>query len=426
MHGVFLALVLGAAADAATTLDAGALLKPPSGLRGDFTVAGTPPRVDVALFTDLPAGGRDTLWSSWGDGCLASNGKYYTSAGDHRGADANSYVYEYDPQSRQLTRVLDVARLIGQKPGDYGHGKIHSGIHEAADDWLYFTTYWGKHREIEAAFAKGYQGSLLLRYHAATGKAENLGAIVPRQGLPASHFDARRGLLYFHAVYNGDIAVYDIAARKVKFQGGSGDKEGQRAFLADTRGRVYFSGSGGHLSCYDPATNKITATKAKLPATPGGRRGDWLRAAARPARDGRLYGMTAAGRLFAFDPSREEVKDLGPNFADGDYTAVMVLSPDDRFLYYAPGAHGSSGRWGTPVVQYKVATGRRKVLAFLNEPVRKALRYNLGGTYNLQIDAAGERLFFTFNGAPLGEGARKEATFGQPCVVVVTIPRGER
>jgi hypothetical protein len=73
-----------------------------------------------------------------------------------------------------------------------------------------------------------------------------------------------------------------------------------------------------------------------------------------------------------------------------------------------------------------VATGRRKVLAFLNEPVRKALRYNLGGTYNLQIDAAGERLFFTFNGAPLGEGARKEATFGQPCVVVVTIPRGER
>lgn len=425
MIPTLLSLTLAVAADPVVALDSVELLRPPAGLKGDFVIARTPPRVDLVLFADLPDAGKGGLWSSWGDGCLASDGNYYTSVGDHRGNDARSYVYKYDHQSRQLRRVVDVAAVVGQKPGEYGHGKIHSGIHEAADGWLYFATYWGKHREIDAAFARGYPGSLLLRYHPRAGQGENLGAIVPRQGLPASHFDARRGLLYFHAVYKGDVAVYDIAARKRLFLDGGDDKEGQRTFLADARGRVYFTGRDGFLHYYDPEKNSLAATSARLP-TVGGKKGDALRAAVRPTRDGRLYGMTASGRLFRFSPVKETVDDLGPNFGDGDYTAVMALSPDDRFLYYAPGAHGSSGKYGTPIVQYEIATGTRKVLAFLNEPVRKARTYNLGGTYNLQLDAAGERLFVTFNGAPLVAGARKVETFGQPCVVVIKIPPSER
>lgn len=79
----------------------------------------------TVLFQDI--GDKGTLWSSWGDGCVARNGMYYTSIGDHRGTDANSFVYEYDPTTHKLRRVVDVARAIGQKPGSYGHGKIHSG-----------------------------------------------------------------------------------------------------------------------------------------------------------------------------------------------------------------------------------------------------------------------------------------------------------
>ncbi len=417
-----LLMIAGAARGAeptAVTLASDDLLRPPSGLKVDgFTVAKAAPKVDVVLFAGLPDGGKGTLWSSWGDGCLAGNGKYYTAVGDHLGTDANSYVYEYDPAGKSLRRVVDVARAIGQKPGDYGHGKIHSGIHEAADGWLYFATYWGKHREIDAAFEKGFRGSLLMRYHPKTEKVEDLGAIVPKQGLPASHFDARRGLLYFHAVYKGDVAVYDVAERKVKFLGGADVTEGRRTFLADADGRVYVTATGNTLHFYDPQTNRLEATSAKLSAP--------LRAAARPARDGTLYGMTQAARLFAFDPKAQTVKDLGPNFGDGDYTAVMALSPDDKYLYYAPGAHGSGARSGCPVVQYEIATGKRKVLAFLNEPLRAKLKYYLGGTYNLQIDPAGERLFFTFNGAPLDEKARKQETFGRPAVVVVHVPASER
>src|SRR5882762_8720840 len=84
-------------------------LKIPAGLDPKtFTVAKTPPTIDVCFFEGLADKGKGTLWSSWGDGCFASNGKYYTSVGDHLGKDANSYVYEYDPATRVLRRVVDV------------------------------------------------------------------------------------------------------------------------------------------------------------------------------------------------------------------------------------------------------------------------------------------------------------------------------
>lgn len=427
MHILFAVVTASAfAQDVVATIESDALLKPPAGLTGSFAIAKTAPRVDVTLFTGLPTGDKGTLWSSWGDGGVARNGKYYTSLGDHRGTDANSFVYEYDPVTKKLRRVVDVARAIGQKPGAYGHGKIHSGIHEADDGWLYFSTYWGKHREVEAAFGPDYQGSLLLRYHPETEELENLGAIVPRRGLPASYFDAKRNLLYFHAVYDGGVSVYDIRARKLKFQSGDSTTEGNRAFMGDARGRVFFTAPDGTLHFYDPESNEVVPSKTELPATDGSRKSDTLRAAAGPTLAGTLYGMTQAGRLFSFDSTSETVKDLGPNFGDGTYVAVMALSPDEKLLYFAPGAHGSGVGIGCPVVQYNIATGERKVLAFLNAPLRDKLNYNLGGTYNLKLDAAGERLFVTFNGAPFTPNARKQEAFGQPCVVVLQIPPTER
>ena len=407
----------------AVTVDTKAFLKVPANVNGDFILAKTPPKVDVVFFDGLDKKTKGTLWSTWGDGCLASNGKYYTSIGDHLGIDGKCYVYEYDPETRILRRVVDVLQAIMHMLGLYGHGKIHSGIHEGADGKLYFTTYWGKHRQIEEAFKKGgYDGSILLRFDPKTGKTENLGAIVPQQGLPASTFDPKHQNLFFHAVYEGDICVYNVEKQKRLFLGGRDITEGTRTFLRGNDGRVYFSTKNGTLGFYDPATNSLQHTKAKLPESPGKKKGDSLRAATNPAKDGTLYGMTASGRMFRFQPKSETVKDLGYNFLEGDYTAVMALSPDEKYLYYAPGAHGSGNRTGCPVIQYDIFTGKRKVLAFLKTPLLERFQYKLGGTYNLQLDAKGERLFITFNG---GELSARNA-FGHPSVVVVHIPESER
>lgn len=408
---------------AAETLATKDFLKLPKDLdTKKFLVAKVPPKVDVAFFGSLDKSKKGTLWSSWGDGCLAENGKYYTSIGDHLGIDGQSYIYEYDPARKVLRRVVDVLRDIMHMLGLYGHGKIHSGIHQGADGWLYFTTYWGKHREIETALAKGYEGSILLRYHPKTGEVQNLGAIVPKQGLPASIFDAKRGLLYFHAVYEGNIAVYDINKQKRIFLGGADKTGGNRTFLLGQDGEVFFSTEQGTLHYYDPQANSLKTTTAQLPESANKKKGNSLRASARASRTGLLYGMTAAGQLFSFNPKKEKVKDLGPNFLDGDYTAVMALSPDEKYLYFAPGAHGSGNRVGTPVVQFEIATGKRKVLAFLRDPLFDRFQYKIGGTYSLQISDDGGTLYFTFNGAQESE----RGTFGTPSVVVVHIPSSER
>jgi hypothetical protein len=401
------------------------LLEPPAGAPA-IPVAGEAPQVYVRSFSDLPDGGKGTLWSSWGDGRLASNGKYYLAIGNHldlKAGRGESRVYAFDPPTKALRLVVNVRDTIADPK--LAGGKIHSRIEEAADGGLYFATYWGKVPK-ETDWEAGFRGSVLLRFDPTTGKVESLGVPVPKQGLPASIIDRRRGLLYFYAVYSGDLIVYDMAARSVSYRGAGEEQLGSRAFMLDLDGNVYFSTSQGRLARYDPETSKVAVTKARLPGADA-RRGNALRAATGADSRGVIYGMTQGGTVFAFDPQRETVTDLGANLGErGDYTAVMVLSPDERYVYYAPGAHGSGAKMGVPIVQYQVANRRRKVLAFLGPVLRERYRYNMGGTYNMQISADGATLFATFNGAPFEPEAKRQKAFGLPSLVVIDIPKSER
>ena len=394
------------------------LLTSPTGVKGNFVVSATPPEVDVFLLTGLPDGDKSTLWSSWGNGCLASNGKYYFSIGDHRGYDGNSYVYEYDPAKGTVEKIVDVAEAIGQKKGDYGHGKIHAPIYEYKGA-LYFATYWGKEKLLPEAFAKGYKGSLLFQLDLKTRKLENLGAIVPGSGLPHSILDSSRGLLDFYAAVKGDVVVFDLNKRSVKWKGGSDLTDVYRSFLLARDGKVYFTDANGKLSFYDPEKNSTDRTGLVLPG-----KKNTLRAASRAAADGRIFGITREGRLFEFNPAKQTLKDLGPNFLEGDYTAVMEMSPDEKYLYYAPGAHGSAAGAGTPVVQYAIGTGVRKVIAFLHEPL-VSKGYYLGGSFNLRLDQRGETLYTVFNGSRI-TGEKKQKAFGLPALVIIKIPASER
>jgi hypothetical protein len=399
-------------------LDPKAFIATPSGLKGNFVVSTTPPSVDVYLISGLPEADKETLWSSWGNGCLASNGKYYFAIGDHRGYDGDSYVYEYDPQKGSLEKIIDIADAIGQKKGDYGHGKIHAPIYEYQGA-LYFATYWGKEKLVEEAAEHGYIGSILFRFDLKTRKLENLGAIAPGFGLPNSILDSSRGLLYFYAVKKGDVVAYDLKNRTVKWKGGSEYTAEFRSFMLARDGKVYFTDSKGRISFYDPNKNAAAQTSLILPG-----KENTLRAASLAMSDGRIFGMTHDGHLFEFNPTKLTLKDLGPNFLEGDYTAIIAVSPDQKYLYFAPGAHGSAVTSGTPVVQYAINSGVRKVIAFLHDPLLTK-GYNLAGNYSLQIDPRGEVLYTVFNGAKLS-GKKKELKFGLPALVVIKIPASER
>ncbi len=184
-------------------------------------------------------------------------------------------------------------------------------------------------------------------------------------------------------------------------------------------GKVYFTDGKGNVSYYDPEKNSTARTSLVLPGS-----NNTLRAASAATADGRIFGMTREGRLFEFNPAKQTIKDLGPNFLEGDYTAVMELSPDGKYLYYAPGSHGSAARAGTPVLQYAIATGVRKVIAFLHEPLMSR-GYYLGGSFNVRLDPRGEVLYTVFNGSRI-TGEKKQKSFGLPALIIIKIPASER
>src|SRR5262245_4609618 len=155
-----------------------------------------------------------------------------------------------------------------------------------------------------------------------------------------------------------------------------------------------------------------------------------MRACSAAAKAGDLYGATMReAQLFRSRPAKDELKLLGPAWQAGDYVTVVELSPDERFLYYLPGAHGGAAKSGTPLVQYEIATGKRKVLCFLAEAFEKAHDYVPGGTYGMKLSADGGTVYVNFNGHP-GEKTRPKGMrpngFGRTAVAAIHVPRSER
>src|SRR5436309_7842199 len=102
---------------AVVTAQAAEFLKPASTLRAGVAIAKTPPRVDLMYFPGQDYPGKP--WSAWGDSTVA-NGKYYASIGDHLAIGAkgdaahtgNAFVFEYDPATQVLRRIVDVQKTL--------------------------------------------------------------------------------------------------------------------------------------------------------------------------------------------------------------------------------------------------------------------------------------------------------------------------
>jgi hypothetical protein len=80
-------------------------------------------------------------------------------------------------------------------------------------------------------------------------------------------------------------------------------------------------------------------------------------------------------------------------------------------------------------VQYEIATGQRKVLAFLAAACEKELGYVPAGTYGMKISAGGDKLYVNFNGHPtdaLRPEQMKPIGFGLTAFAAIQIPPSER
>jgi len=398
----------------------------PAAAAGDYDVAKAPPSVRFGVLPGQWTGA--SLWSAWGDALFASDTNFYCSIGDHAGPHGYTYVYQVNPRSGAIKMIVDVNDVLKIPAADYAPGKIHAPLMEYEGAILFAGYRAGKGVDD----AHHYQGDPLVRWSLADGAVATFDPPAPFCSFAASVIHAPSKTIY--GVGPGGerlqgesrFFVYDIDARKTLFCGVP-QPDATRALVVAPDGRAWYSSGGGkgatsRFARYDPKTNKTTLTDLAAPGT-------MLRAASRCNDEGVAYCISNDGALFTFDTRAEKVRVLGQSFDAGPaYTAVCKLSPDGRYLYYAPGAHGGAEGVGAPVVQLDTRTNRRKVIAFLFDYMKGSANYHTGGSFGLDVSADGATLGICFNGWKMDEtrSAQGLKTFDQVSVVLLDIPASER
>jgi sugar lactone lactonase YvrE len=366
----------------------------------DFNAAQTPPRVELAYHRQLgPNAAARRLWSSWGDICVAADGSVYCAIGDHgddAGGDARCYLYRWDPRQKRLEQIVDMQKLVPPRPGQPAWSKVHAKIDEGPDRKIYFSCTLNDGNRAGKPnynFNEQLPGGQLYRYDPQTGQAEVFANLPPKRCTATSLMDRQRNIWWCNLEAGEGNALWglDLGTRQAVFQAPDGSTAFNRSFALARDGSIYFNGEGG-LWRLD-AKAGLRPTRSSFAGSPG------MRSASHESQQGHVYGTTqGTNQLFRYDVAADEITMLGPTWLKGEYTTVMMLSPDERFLYYLPGSHGGAFKSGTPVIQYEIASGKRKVLAFLAPACEEQLGYVPAGTYGAKLSAKGDTLYVNFNG----------------------------
>jgi hypothetical protein len=440
----------GAGANGTVTLKSDEFLQVPDTVKKEmekpgfaaFAVAKAAPSIDVAYHQGLPdAAINGTGWTSWGDICVADDGKVYCGIGDH-GTDFNGrvYMYEWDPTTKTLKKVLDLNSVSPRGAEDVHFAKVHAGIQQTKDGMiLVIGTLADGGTAGQVKWTDKVQGSQVIQYDPANGEAQVLFSL-PHRCTATTLMDRARNVMYLCLEGNEDkelkgsaLAAFDPLAKNLTYRSPDNVVVANRKIAMDHEGNVYFNGKDGELWRYDPKAKSIAGTGMVLSKEGEGEKAvqNSMRSATDQAKDGWIYGSTmgSKGQLFRFNPQAKKVEMLGNDFGHGEYTTVSVLSPDEKYVYYLPGAHGGAKDVGTPVVQYNIATGDRKVLAFLRPYMEKTLGYVPGGTYGVKLSKDGSTLYANLNGHTRDDLRPEKMTaggFGHTSFVAIAIPESER
>jgi hypothetical protein len=389
-------------------------LKPGSNLRDGVAIAATAPTVDFLYYPEQNYPGNP--WSHRSDGIVVGD-KYYSSSNDHLAPRGTALLWEYDAVARKFRQLCDTSKFlesINAFPPDmnYRPGEMQSRIDLGRDGWLYYATDRGSPTVTNDAH--GYKGEWVLRTDPKTAKTEVVYTFpIPKHTLPASVLDPER-LIYYGGTAPGKdaanqkIQFFAIDVRKRKILKVADDGPTRTLIFSPSTGRVFWEGK-----MYDPETNAITP--ANVPH---------VRSASRETPQGIVYGTSGTkADLWAFHVKTGELKQLGSAaVAKHEYIASIEADPTGRYLYYVPGAHGGAAGDGTPVVQYDVQTGKKKVIAFLHGLFWDKYGYALDGSFGSALDEKGERLFVSWDGWRKGQPRGWESC----AITVIHIPAAER
>ncbi|NNE92871.1 MAG: hypothetical protein HKN23_14600 [Verrucomicrobiales bacterium] len=404
------------------------LLVPTETLRENVKIAKTGPTVDFLYYDCQTYEAEGGVWSHWGDGLVVGD-IFYSAVGDHMSPGGNAFVYGYDSKTKKLTQLTDLRSILKQPDGHYTPGKIHSQIGLGKDGWLYFSTHRGSTR-IAFHPTANFKGDWIVRYHPETKKSEVVAfAPLEMQCLPTGQLDPER-LIFYAGTADGlkekepQFLAYDLRNRKVLAQR---DRGPARAMIqSKSNGCVYFHAekSGAHqLLKFDPEKpGEFTPIDAEV----------GLRAATQESSKGKVYTIEK-NSLWEFDVKTETAKLLGETAAASrDYITSVDLCPaTERYFYYVPGSHGGAQNDGSPLIQYDLQTGERKVICFLADFCEKRAGFIPMGSYCSAVSEDGGTVFITWMGNVGGpekgrNGRPGKLKFNTNALTVVHIPESER
>ncbi len=399
----------------------------------EFVMAKHPPTVDLAFHQNLgPAPAKRRLWSSWGDICVARNGRVYVGIGDHdndAGGDGRCFIYCWDPASKTLFRIVDMNQVVPPREGQPAWSKVHAKIDEGPDGGILFSctlNAGSRAGQPQYKWTEQLPGGQLYRYDPTSGETAVFANLPPKRCSATSLVDPKRNIWWCNLEAGDGDTLFglDLTTRKVLYQGQDGSVGFNRNFALAADGSIHFNGQEGEILRLDPETYKTKKAGATTTDSPG------MRASTRESGKGEIFGVThKTNQLFRYRPSNGEFQLLGPTWSTGQYTTVAVLSPDERFVYYLPGSHGQAFQYGSPVVQYEIATGIRKVLAFLAPAFEERFDYVPGGSYGVKLSGDGSTLYVNFNGHaadPVRPSHMRPIGFGLCSFAAIHIPQSER
>jgi hypothetical protein len=442
-----------------------------------FEMAKHAPVVELAYHQPLRDCGfvnGNTGWTSWGDIAVAPGGKVYCAIGNHgkdTTEDGQAYLFEWDPAGKTLTKVVDLSKVVVRSTGEEpSWTKVHAKIDIGPDGGVYFTgtlNSGDKARDnTKYKWSATLPGGQLYRYDPKTGKTGVFANLPAARVTATSLMDLahNRWVCNLEAGAEGTpnaLYAIDMATGKGVFQTPDGTVGLNRSFALAKDGSLYVNGIPTERNAspapapppeavtaatakagkgkkaagpkvlietpvmrVDGATGKVTKTQSLFIDSTG------MRSATKEGSDGWIFGTAqTTGQLFRYSPAKDSLELLGAEFLTGNYTTVMVRSPDEKYLYYLPGAHGGATKIGTPVVQYEIATGKRKVLAFLRDTLFEKTGYTPGGSYGVKISEDGSTLYVNFNGHAAEKDRHpnmKPNGFGLTAFAAVHIPAEER
>lgn len=367
------------------------------------------PRVDLVMYPHPDYEGKP--WSHWGQGIVASNGRHYSAIGDHLGADGNSFVYEYDPETMTLTMILDVLDTVGHEQGAWGYGKVHAQMAEDRCGNVLVSTYWGKRNGL--TFGNGYEGDVLLRLDPERRATDVVGVILPEHGVASMATTPDGALLYAEAAdpfgqKTGSFVVLDATTGEVVFEDDDDAHGGYRSIAVMENGVAYITWEEGGLARYDPVANELDVVDTRTP-------GEMLRAATEPDSEGNVYAVSRDPAVFFRMSPDGGITELGTALG---YTASLALSPDGSRFYYVPEAHGRAWESGAPLIAVDTESGETEVIVELHPLILEEFGLRAGGTYSVVAADDGKTVYVAFN---VGDPATDDS-FGEIVLAVVTLP----